>query len=65
MTSIGSLPMKSRRAQRRRSHVAKDLRTPKYGQRRVEDKRPKGVRDMTHREFVELIQEKEFLNDDD
>jgi hypothetical protein len=30
---------KQRREQRRRNHIAKDLRTPKYKQRRVESKK--------------------------
>lgn len=59
MTSIHRLPDKQRRSQRRKNHIAKDLRTPKYGQRRVEDK--KKIRDLTHRELVELINEKSGL----
>lgn len=54
--------MKQKRQQRRRSHVAKDLRTPKYGQRRVEGKKHVDVKDLTHRELVELINEKEVNN---
>jgi hypothetical protein len=60
MKSINSLPEKQRRAARRRSHFAKDLRTPKYGQRRVENKKViKNIRDLSHRELIELINEKD------
>lgn len=64
MSGMNKFSMKQKRQQRRRSHVAKDLRTPKYGQRRVEGKKHihVDVKDLTHRELVELINEKE-IND--
>jgi len=64
MHGMNSYSPKSRRAQRRRSHIAKDLRTPKYGQRRVEDKKKlKDIRDLSHRELIELINEKTSIED--
>lgn len=33
MTGWRAVPVKQRRAVRRRNHIARDLRTPKYGQR--------------------------------
>jgi hypothetical protein len=55
---------KQRKRMRIRSHIAKDLLTPKYGQRVVEDKRKKArdVTKLTHAELVALIQEE---NNDD
>jgi hypothetical protein len=39
MTGLGKFDPKQRREQRRRNHIARDLRTPKYRQRVVEDHR--------------------------
>ena len=39
MSGLNSVERKQRRAQRRRNHIAKDLRTPKFGPRIKESKR--------------------------
>jgi hypothetical protein len=41
MPGMRSFSPKQRREQRRRNHIAKDLNTPKYKQRRVENKKRK------------------------
>lgn len=41
MTGMQSFSHKQKREQRRRNHIAKDLATPKYKQRRVENKKRK------------------------
>lgn len=41
MTGMRSYEYKQKREQRRRNHIAKDLNTPKYKQRRVENKKRK------------------------
>ena len=41
MSGMDRIDPKRRREQRRRNHIVKDLRTPKYHQRRIEDKRKK------------------------
>jgi hypothetical protein len=41
VTGMRAFTGKQRREQRRRNHIAKDLATPKYKQRRVENKKRK------------------------
>jgi hypothetical protein len=41
MPGMRSFSPKQRREQRRRNHIAKDLNTPKYRQRKVENKKRK------------------------
>jgi hypothetical protein len=54
---------KARKRKRMRSHIAKDLRTPKYKQRIKDDleRKRKKVREMTHLEFVEEIQKLDHI----
>lgn len=41
MSGMSAFDRKEKRKQRRRNHIAKDLATPKYKQRRVENKKRK------------------------
>ncbi len=51
---------KSRKRLRIRSHIAKDLGSPKYRKRVVKDKKKEiDVRKLSHADLVKLIQEKE------
>lgn len=60
---MGNPEQKAKKRQRIRSHIAKDLLTPKYRQRVVKDKRGRrhNLKTMDYKELVRLIQE---LNDD-
>lgn len=60
---MGNPEQKAKKRQRIRSHIAKDLLTPKYRQRVVKDKRGRrhDLNTLSHRDLVKLIQE---LNDD-
>jgi hypothetical protein len=61
---MGNPEDKVKKRYRIRSHIAKDLLTPKYHQRVVKDKRGRrhDLNKMDHKELVRLIQE---LNKDD
>lgn len=50
---------RAKRRNRRHNHIAKDLRTVKYKQRVVEDKKKILVKDLTHADLVQLINETE------
>ena len=59
---MGSPEEKARRRTRmKRNKVVKDLHSPKYRQRVVEDKKnkPIDVTKLTHSQLVDLIQEKD------
>lgn len=48
---------KQRKRQRIRNHIKKDLvRVNKHNRQRIKDNRKKDVKDLSHLEFVEIIQ---------
>lgn len=53
---------RAKRRSRRHNHVAKDLRTPLYKQRIIEDKKKvPAIKDLTHADLIKLIQEDDDL----
>jgi 7,8-dihydro-6-hydroxymethylpterin-pyrophosphokinase len=60
-----SSPEDKQKRLRRRSALAKELEEKKYRQRKVKDKkRVIDIKNLTHRELVELIQEHDLTKDE-
>lgn len=53
---MGSPEEKHRKRRRIRSHIAKDLKLPKYRQK-IKESKKRDVRTMSHRDLVEAIQD--------
>lgn len=63
---MGTPEEKARKRKRIKSHIAKDLRTPKFKQRIVKDKKKQVDSDkLTHADLVKLLNEKEDDNTPD
>lgn len=52
---------RAKRRARRQNHYAKDLRTPKFKEQTVPDKKRVRVRDLTHNQLIRLIQEEDGI----
>lgn len=59
MTGLNKFNDKKRREMRRFNHIARDLRTPKYKQRRIDHKKPQHEKPITigSREWYEQFDE--------